>query len=133
MPQILNTKRSRTPESNDEHVIDCTWCQHPTRNPFACPYNAMEWLYEFCSYECAEAYSFSGGQACYNQRHVLIQKKAGRSVYCAPWHSVIERVSHTEFLASARANLTPQEAAIALQQDEESFGNIKTNDSKSRR
>ncbi len=113
----------------DDIMIACEWCNRSTRNPVGCPVSPEEpcrWILNFCSWECAAAYSYSAGSRFAQERHNLLEQHAGRTVMRAPWYMLLDvhggKLTHEEFLASTRIRLTPDEQALAMEQDAQSFG-----------
>ena len=119
----MSRKRTR-----HEIMTTCQWCERNTHNPVGCPAEPEEpcnWLMEFCSWECAAAFSYSSGPLYAKGRHNLLERRAGRTVIPAPWHMLLNvhggKLTHEEFLASTRILLTADEQELAIAQDAQSF------------
>ena len=97
--------------------------------PVGCPlgYTAdCVWVVEFCTWECADAYSEKGGNTYYAHRHALLEAAAGRRVHPAlPWELLLVQggvMTHDIFIAQVRTTLSVEERELACQQDRKSFG-----------
>ena len=79
--------------------------------------DADGWVRQFCTWECAAAFSNSGGQLNVEGRHALLEEAAGRRVHPAPWYSLLQAhggpLTHTEFIESARQTLSPADRDVA--------------------
>ena len=103
----------------------CKWCKRASRKPVGCPlgYTAdCVWVMEFCTWECADAYSQMGGGTYYAHRHALLEAAAGRRVHPAPWWELLLTMTHDSFIAQVRTTLSAKELELACQQDQQSFG-----------
>ena len=113
----MATKRAREPPD----PVPCAWCKRIAHEPVGCPAGGEQWMMEFCTYECADAYSQCQGQVYYRIRHELLEHRAGRRVSPAPWLQGASAVECERGIAQSREQLSAVEMQLAKEQDMETM------------